>query len=189
MVIIGLVGTKGSGKSTVAQILKEELGFEEYSIAEPLKRIALILGAPRESVYGTQAQKEAIIPSLGVSGRTMLQKLGTEVFRNEFPKYLPTYNMGSAGTLWARLLELRLKRVKNSENLVVSDVRFSDEARVVEENGGTLIRLLRDTTESKDYHASEIEMRSIKCNHIIDNNGTMDELRKQILNYVNMELV
>lgn len=75
--IIGLLGPKGAGKSTVAQYLVEKYGATRYSFAGQLKKLALRAFDLRpEQVYGTQEQKEAIDDRYGLSGRDFCQRIG-----------------------------------------------------------------------------------------------------------------
>ena len=172
---IGLVGTKGSGKSTVATMLHDEFGMTEYTVATPLKQICKVLGAPDHSIYGTQEEKESLIPHIGMSGRHLMQKLGTDLFRETFHKVLPEFNLGGF-SIWVYLLD---KFLRDNTNVVVSDIRFNDEAGVITKHGGVLIRILRDT-HAVDMHISEQEPESIPCMHTIDNTGSLDDLRGRV---------
>ena len=120
--IIGIVGEIGSGKSTVAIYFKHH-GYNEYTLATPIKKIAVALGFKPEQVYGNQIDKSQLNDVWNISGREFCQKFGTEVCREYLPTVLPTMK-----DMWIRLLE---KELEKNENIVVSDIRFKNEADVV----------------------------------------------------------
>lgn len=79
MVVIGLLGRAGSGKSTSAMYLENKYGAKRYSFAAPVKELAKRLwDFSDEQLYGTQEQKEAIDPRWGISPRTAMIRLGDE---------------------------------------------------------------------------------------------------------------
>lgn len=171
--LIGITGKKGSGKTTLAQYLCSK-GYVEKTFAEPLKDICILLGAPRSSVYGSLREKERVVPELGVSGRCMMQRVGTDLFRNYFSQVMPEYLMEGSSTIWVRLMDLWLQRnLKNRELIVVSDVRFADEAALIEKYGGVLFCIEREGLEEvQDTHISEGFRRGI----VLENNRRPEDL-------------
>ena len=86
-VIVGLLGLAGSGKGTVADYMVNEFGYEKQSFASPIKDItstlfgwdrALLEGDTKESREFREKQQGKYIP------RDVLQKIGTECFRDAF---------------------------------------------------------------------------------------------------------
>lgn len=119
-IIIGLLGPAGAGKSSVAGYLAEQYGAVRYSLAAPLKEIAMrTLDLSHEQCWGTQAQKEADDPRYGFSPRWFLQRLGTEGIRHVF-----------GPDVWTRLC---LEKIAADQPLlaVVEDVRFVNEAKII----------------------------------------------------------
>ena len=83
MSLIGITGDIGVGKTTIAEYLCKEHGFEEYTFSEPIKDIARIIGFKKEDIFGTQAEKEKVNPSMNMSGRDFMVKFGTEFCREK----------------------------------------------------------------------------------------------------------
>ena len=139
--IIGLVGFIGNGKSTVGDHLVE-CGYTSVSFAASLKDcVAAIFSWDRELLEGATAQSRRWreIPDkywsdkLGkdVTPRWALQYMGTEVMRNHF------FN-----DIWVASLEKRISQL--DKNIVVTDVRFPNEIKMIRENGGELWWVSRD---------------------------------------------
>ena len=132
--VILLTGRAGSGKSTAATYLCTHYRFTRMSLATPLREVCTFIypWIPRDHFYGTKDQKEAQIPDMppGVTGRRILQHLGTEGVRALNPDS------------WALLLAARLRALPADARVVVDDVRFLNEARILGEFG-PLYRIVR----------------------------------------------
>lgn len=193
--IIGLVGFIGSGKGTVGDIL-EQKGFTKDSFAKPLKdACSVIFGWPRELLEGDTAlsRKWREEPDAfwsekfgkEFSPRLALQLMGTEAGRNVFHK-----------DVWVISL---LNRAKGKD-VVVTDVRFQNEIKYIQDNGGIIIRVKRgtepewyndllsmDTTVKRQLfmdevgiHQSEWDWIGSDFNYVIENNGTINDLGNKV---------
>lgn len=167
MIIIGLGGKAGSGKSTVAEFLGH-FGFQEMAFAEPLKEAAALLyGFNQEQTHG--ALKEVVDVRLGKSPRMVLQELG-DACRAIWPE------------VFVSALRRRLFRFDG--RVVVSDVRFRNEARCLEFLGARLIRLERPgagARTGRPNHESEGELDDWPgWSVVIVNNGTKESLYRQV---------
>lgn len=167
MIIIGLGGKAGSGKSTVAEFLGH-FGFREMAFAEPLKEAAaLLFGFNEEQVNG--ALKEIVDGRLGKSPRMVLQELG-DACRAIWPE------------VFVSAIRRRLFRV--SGRVVISDVRFLNEARCLELLGAKLIRVQRPGAGARSGligHASEEELDAwTGWSATIVNDGTRERLYRQV---------
>jgi dephospho-CoA kinase len=169
--IIGIIGTIGSGKSTLASYISQKYGYTEYSFADPLKKIGELFGFTRNQLYGTQAEKLEINDAWGVSGREFLQKVGTELFRDQLNTVLPGIKLHKG--VWCDIF--RYKYTKQPGNYVIPDVRFPDEVETIKGLGGILIRIERDINE-KHTHRSETSLNNIIPDFTIKNNGDIKEL-------------
>ena len=180
--LILLTGEAGSGKSTAAYILYK-YGFYEECFADPIKEFAISIGFEHEEVYGTQEQKLKINKFWGISGREFMQKFGSEVCRDYLPKVLSNMNFNGRN-LWARAME---EKIITNPLLVISDGRFKDEAKLVKDYGGIIIKLVRQTnTNNVNYnykqHKSETGIQEIVPDFTINNDRSIEELEYQILN-------
>jgi hypothetical protein len=181
--IIALTGSIGCGKSTAADYLVRRYKFREYSFAQPLKDIAVIMGFSLPSVYGSQKQKLEINNFWGVSGRRFMQVFGTEVCRDYLPKAIPEMNFGNS-SIWVRLFEKHWSENKKVDT-VISDLRFEDEYKKIKELGGYVVKIERFDPEfsfAKKYysHKSENESCLFRPNFIIKNDGDILQLRTKL---------
>lgn len=146
--IIGFSGQMGSGKDTAALIVKHAypgLNFEHVSFAQALKDAYSFLTGNKFLPY--PEFKESICPVFKIPVREVLQRMGTDALRNNFDK-----------NIWINILASRYP----TQNLLISDVRFDNEAEWVRKNGGTVIRIYRTDDVAKSIwanHESEIGVK------------------------------
>lgn len=160
--LIGITGRKRSGKSALASALAERHGFVHVSFAEPIRRfIADILGI---DLADLETLKERPIDWLdGRTPRQLMQSIGTEWGRRMIHN-----------ELWIRSLARKLDRAET--NYVISDLRFPNEAAIIRERGGQVIRLLRPGADSSDDHASEAPLPDALVDIQIVNDGSLQHL-------------
>lgn len=182
MKLIGLTGPAGSGKDTVARFLCDTQGFVQIAFADPLRAGVKAMFGLTDLDLNDRFTKEAVIPHLGVSPRELMQGLGMwgrEAVDND---------------VWAILAEGRIQRLKQSKpclhikGIVVSDVRFENEADLVREHGGVLWHIHRTTlaytglASNTRLHISEQGIAWLPTDKIIHNSGSLDDLYETIAN-------
>lgn len=150
MKLIGIVGARGAGKSTIAKYLCERHGWTEMSFADPLKQgVMHMFGLRSEQVYDPDC-KEIVDPFWGVSPRDLLQVVGTELMRERLALHFP-----QTAPVWIRALDRRLQEMDSDDKVVISDVRFPDEVQYVRERGGEIWYVVREGFGQDDAHVSE----------------------------------
>jgi energy-coupling factor transporter ATP-binding protein EcfA2 len=140
--IVGLCGKKGCGKSTVADLIVKNFKFSKASFATPIKDMLMAMGLTEEEIWDSEL-KEIEIARFGKSPREMLQLLGTEFGRELI-----------SPDVWVRALEHRIEGV---EKVIIDDVRFPNEARMIRKNGGVVVQVVRagQAMGMVDTHVSE----------------------------------
>lgn len=167
--IIGLSGRAGSGKTTVAGMIPAAVVVQ---LADPLYAgLSAMLGVP-ESMLRSPAYKEVPFLGLGKSPRQMMQTLGTEWGRDLIDR-----------SIWIRLLERRIETLESQgvRTIVVADVRFENEASAIRQMGGEVWRVRRDGPATASSHSSEDGIGLEEHEPVIENYGTLDDLRERVL--------
>lgn len=180
--IIGLAGRKGSGKSTAAAHLVEYHNFVEYSFATPLKAgIGEMFGLSYAQLHDP-VEKEVPDEFWGVTPRKLMQVVGTELFREALPKVLPELKLDGE-TIWIRRFRQWIDRMPANRDVVISDVRFSDEAAAIRSLGGQVWLVDRPSLDTTiDGHTSEQPLENYDCSLL--NNRTLQHFRGYLDNMV-----
>lgn len=171
---IALSGKKYSGKSTAARFLVKNMQYKEFSFADPLKKLIIDLFHIDSKYLYDPLCKEIIIPTLGVSGRELMTKIGTEMFNVDMYKHLPKLKETLPYGVWVNSIMSKIKdEIKKGTNIVVSDLRMEHELKALKELGFTTVKIERKTddnisTITNDAHISEA---GVECDIIIENDN------------------
>lgn len=170
--LIGLTGRAGTGKDTAAAYMEDAYAFRAIGFADP---IVDMLGALIEHVdvdgawLVERALKEMPMRVIGRSYRELAQTLGTEWGRALDPDF------------WIRIAAYRVQQIhQQGDNVVITDVRFANEAAWVRAMGGHVVRLVRDSAAPVREHASEQQIDLVKAERTLDNNYSKATLQDQI---------
>ena len=182
--LIGILGRKRSGKDTLGSYMIEKYGYERYAFADPIKDILKTMFDLSDNQLNKD--KEKIDERWGVSPRTILQKFGTEICRNNLENFIPHIKLDGE-TLWVKLFKIFYEKNKD-KNIVVTDVRFMDEINAIKSFGGKIVKINRENLEF-DGHSSEKDIDNYNpelIDYTIDNNYTYYDLYSQIDTFLNL---
>jgi hypothetical protein len=168
--IIGLTGYAQSGKDTFASILVEKYGYSRIAFADKI----------RDFLYG-------INPMVACSPTGYLQDLvnlvGWDKAKQEPQVRRLLQDLGISARdlisedIW---VTAALSSVSKDQRVVITDVRFENEAAIIKSMGGQLWRVKRSGVGPVNDHVSESEMDGYKVDQIFVNNGTLEDLENLI---------
>ena len=203
--IIGITGSAGSGKDTIGDILVRNLpNWEKVSFAGHLKDVtALLFGFDRKMLAGETPEDREIreqpdpywSEKMGkdFTPRFALQFFGTNLLRNQLHQ-----------NIWVDCLEKKI--LESDKNIVITDVRFSNEIDMIKSIGGEVWRVERGILpnwwekaiyyntkpntldvppELKNVHESEWRWIGYdNPSHVFHNNQTIEDLKTEVLTYI-----
>lgn len=165
--IIGLGFRKRAGKDEIANYLQWRYGYARAAFAEPLKEAAkIIFGWTDAHVHGEL--KEVVDEFWGFTPRWALQTMGTEAMRNNIDQQI-----------WVKAT---MRKVVGVGDIVVTDVRFPNEAEAIKAAGGVLWRVDRpDLGPATDLHPSETALLGYDAwDAVIVNDGSLQDLGRKV---------
>jgi len=175
-IIIGVSGKLGSGKDSVANLIKKyNHKIQQKAFAYKLKEIVSILtSCPIEDTM-TQEGKNKFIPEFDMTIGQMLQQLGTNVLREGFNK-----------NVWINALLIELKKIEG--DYIITDCRFKNEAAAIKNAGGYLIRIERPinpiaANSNRDLtHPSETDLDDYtEFDVVIQNDSDLISLETKVI--------
>ncbi len=170
MKLIGITGLAGSGKDTAAAHLNNIHGFTRMAFADPVKAAACAaFGLSYDQAWNPEF-KNITIPYWDLTPRQIFQRMGTDAMQTTFGK-----------SIWVKRLWQGYDLIRDTDNVVISDVRFELEAQMVKNEGGIIIEVRRGNGLNGDegLHVSEAGI-GMEPDFIIDNNGTLDGLHAKL---------
>ena len=163
--IIGISGKIGSGKDTIArEIIKNfpEYNFRRVSFGYNVKKIVSILTGIDMRTILSRKIKTQYLEEWGMTVGEMFQVVGTDAIRDTLVNEAWIYSL--------------YNNIKDGENIIITDVRFENEAYSILNRGGYIIRINGDpikinkNDKRKLQHQSEIELDDFQQFDIIYDN-------------------
>jgi hypothetical protein len=196
--LIGLIGSKGSGKDTCADYLVEKFHYHKVAFGDPVKEICKLLFNLSNDRLENRHLKEQIDPHWNISPRNMFQRIGTEFGQELVFTIFPELNDKiDKKHLWITLLSEKMGKLNGNDynlkiNHVISDIRFKHEVDFIKQRGGQVLKINRPNLKMNDIHKSENELDTIDASLIdyeIDNNYSLEELYSQLDTIINLSTI
>lgn len=178
--LIGLCGYAQSGKDTVAAILVERFGYRRVAFADELRAMALSINP----VVRVGAEVQEL--------RQVVNEQGWDMAKQHPDVRVFLQNLGStmrgyvSKDFWVqRMLEVHgFDRINiHTAGIVITDVRHLNEVNWLLDplGAGVLWRINRPGVGPVNNHCSESEWTSATPDALINNDGTLDDLRAQVI--------
>ncbi|MES2887289.1 MAG: hypothetical protein V4739_04680 [Pseudomonadota bacterium] len=195
-ILIGLSGPAGSGKDTCAEILHHQAGFETWAFAHPLRievknafcieldmlsrrelkevpTAALAINRCADPAFINRMHWQDEDPTVPRSPRWIMQQWGTNYRRADDPAYWVKQTLAAVKTM----------RSLGRHRIVVTDVRFSNEAYTIKALGGLMMRVQRgplDTLAGETAaHVSEA-WTPPSGTAVVQNTGDIAQLQQEV---------
>lgn len=206
--LLGIAGKKKSGKNTAAAILEEWCGdkftHRSQGLADVLKvsaarALGLIEETPEQCIEVMDTLKfcgdittriehgQHDVQEISISGREYLQFYGTEAHRQVFQDsfwidYLLPLNEAQLYRKWMQ--EGVTGEGSLTALMMVTDVRFPNEAERVKEHGGLVLEIRKpEDEEDGDQHASEQRLPAHLVDEIINNDEGLAEFAVKVMHF------
>lgn len=168
--IVCISGKAGHGKDLTAQILKECLS--EMGKRTLITHYGDLVKYACKEFFAWNGVKDEY-------GRTLLQKVGTDIVRNDRPDYwvdFLTYMLGISSEEW--------------DYVLVPDCRFENEIILMKESFGNKVVHLRVSrpgyksklTKEQQNHSSEISLDNYPADFTLLNTGTKEQYKQNVKN-------
>jgi len=175
--IVAFAGKAGSGKSTVASLVRDALQYRYnltlpvVSFATPIKQMVQVLSDYTKTDFSCGKNDKFLFTDKTL--RQFYQTLGTEWGRDQIQK-----------DFWAMLVNERY--VKNNLSIIIDDLRFADELGFVkQQNPGLTFYLQRNLDVAVlDTHKSENDLQPDDCEYVVNNNRQLYEVVDDIVKII-----
>ena len=172
---LGLTGGANVGKDVIAKMLVED-GWTRVAFADPVREMALAIDPLVPIEYSHTVRLSQAVRDRGWEGakkivevRQLLQVIGTDAVRDMLGK-----------DTW---IDIAFDKIDRADSpVVVTDVRFENEAQALREIGGQICMITRPGAHCERDHRSE--SLTIEPDFNIDNSGTLDDLRDLVVHAV-----
>jgi hypothetical protein len=151
--------------------IPEEL-VEYISLDEPLREIVRKgFGLTKEQMTKPD---EPVFVEMTVTPRQLLQKWGTDILRPEL-----------GDDIFLRVMETKIKE-SFTAILVITDVRFPNEAKLINCSGGRVVHIVRPGHAGSVHtsHASETPLPEELVDHVIVNDKGLEEFATRVMEVV-----
>lgn len=170
--VLGLCGRARAGKDTVATMFKTAYPMlRQLQIGSPVKHASMSLfGFTSRQVDGPE--KDILDDRYQCTPRELMMWLATSTIQKCGASHFST-----------RLGTPRLQELINecsTTPVIITDVRFEQDAQLVRSFEGSIVRIVRNMDEVMLARKFEKDTHRVNCDHLIRNDGTEEDLRRRV---------
>jgi hypothetical protein len=171
--LIGLIGYARTGKDTFAAELVAAYGYRRVAFADPLRAAAYALNPIVRSHWDGPIRLAEVV-----------DEIGWERAKDEYPEVRRTLQHIGQGMrdtvdedLW---LNVAMDKVDGYGGpVVITDVRYRNEADAIRDRGGVLVRVIRPGARPANAHESETALDRMDTDEVVRNVAGLEELREK----------
>jgi len=170
--IIGISGAAGAGKDTIGNILVNDYGYKRVSFAKPMKAAIEAIFEVGPWIWERDVKESPLVELHGHSPRKLAQTLGTEWGRNILGE-----------DFWVTLaMDKAVRLVDTGSPVVITDVRFNNEASAILAAGGSVVGVIRPCLDSQSIrnHISEAGLDEDLVTAVLLNDGRLGDLGEKV---------
>lgn len=165
MLVIGLTGFVGSGKTTVSNWFTQNHSFRRLSFAEPLRKMIMSLGVPEEVLRDPILKEQPHPALLGRSPRFAMETLGTGWGRQTMHPHF-----------WVGHFALA---ARSGKFIICDDVRYQNEVEAIRELGGRVYKLIVPGQEPRVD--TDFAVQSVLPDEALDNDWRTGHVTQRAL--------
>lgn len=186
---VAICGKANSGKNTTSTIIAKALAKDEDNIwywnimafATPIKNMILEMfpQADRGCLFGASELRNKVIPNA-------VNKNGEPLTYRQACIDIGTLGRQYNKNIWVNAFDEKIKQMNTHDLIICNDLRFINEYVYLKNKQFFIIKLIRDTV-AKSLDATETEQDGIRLeqfDYILDNNGTQEDLKANIINNI-----
>lgn len=179
--VIALTGHKGAGKDTIAALVYDLIGpsVRTIAFADPIKTQIMkffdLANTHQYDLFKRTDVEYQLSDHLrhSVSGRHIVREIGM-LMRSyntfQFTEYVKDEINADPKSLW-----------------VITDLRFDNEYLLVKSFSGKIVKVFMPHESHKDMHITERGFDDELCNYVIQNDGTIEDLKEKVKNVLQLE--
>lgn len=187
--IVGLGHQAQVGKDTAARILVEKYGFTRLAFADALKAVAYDINP---LITGASLSGEGRARPLRL--RNLVDEVGWERAKHvnsEVRRFLQALGLAARDNIHPDVwVDAVLAKIDPSRDYVVTDVRFENEFKALDDMAGVLIKITRKNRLGLSPvladHPSETQLADAPWHHVIANDFDFEFLESELVNVLGL---
>ena len=168
MMIIGISGYVGSGKTTTSDWFIGNHGFKRLSFADPIRNMIMALGIPEATLRDPELKEQPHKLLLGRSPRYAMEKLGKEWGRELMH---PQFWIGQFAA-----------KADTMKFVICDDVRYPNEVEAIHALGGKVYKLIVPGQEARV--ASDYAVQTVFPDEALTNDPGAGVTQKKLYEYI-----